>query len=208
MLEGFEGFLHCDGFGGYDAYASDHGVKLIGCWMHCRRNFFKVARNTKSKGLAYTAVQIIKALYDIEAEMRAQGLFVQQRYDYRQQYSKPLLEQFKIFLDENRPKVLSKSPLGEAFTYAVNQWPKLIRYIEDGRLEIDNGLSERKIKPFVIGRNYAEFNIMQRYHWPDIKQWPMIPAFKLFLITIISLLKQLLSIIIMHQESPIAFHLV
>jgi len=152
ILEGFSGYLHCDGFGGYDAYASDHDVKLIGCWMHCRRKFFEVARSTKSKGLAHAAVQIIKALYDIETEMRDQGLSVQQRYDYRQQYSKPLLEQFKTFLDENRTKVLSKSPLGEAFTYAVNQWPKLIRYIEDGRLEIDNGLSERKIKPFVIGR--------------------------------------------------------
>jgi transposase len=152
MLEGFEGFLHCDGFSGYDAYASDHHVELVGCWMHCRRKFFEVARSTKSKGLAHTAVQIIKALYDIEAEMRDQGLSIQQRYDYRQQYSQPLLKQFKTFLDENRIKVLSKSPLGEAFTYAVNQWPKLIRYIEDGRLEIDNGLSERKIKPFVIGR--------------------------------------------------------
>ena len=120
--------------------------------MHCRRKFFEVTRSTKSKGLAHAAVQIIKALYDIETEMRDQGLSVQQRYDYRQQYSKPLLEQFKTFLDENRTKVLSKSPLGEASTYAVNQWPKLIRYIEDGRLEIDNGLSERKIKPFVIGR--------------------------------------------------------
>lgn len=159
MLEGFSGYLHCDGYGGYDAYAADHDAKLVGCWMHCRRYFYVVARSTKTKGLAHTAIQIIKALYKVEEYMREEGFSIQKRYDYRQEHSTPLIEQFKTFLDENRSKVLSKSPLGEAFTYAVNQWPKLILYLEDGRLEIDNGLSERKIKPFVIGRkNWIFFN--------------------------------------------------
>jgi transposase len=128
--------------------------------MHCRRNFFEVARSTRSKGLADTAVKMIGKLYGIEEEMKDKSFSFEQCYEYRQQYSKPLLEQFKVFLDENIKKVLPKLPLGKAFSYAINQWSKLTRYIEDGRLEIDNGLSERKIKPFVIGRNYAEFNIM------------------------------------------------
>jgi transposase len=159
ILEGFSGFLHCDGFSGYDAYAVDHDVKLVGCWMHCRRNFFEVARSTKSKGLADAAVAMIGKLYGIEEEMRDKAFPVEQRYEHRQRYSKPLLQKFKAFLDENIKKVLPKFPLGKAFSYAINQWSKLTRYIEDGRLEIDNGLSERKVKPFVIGRkNWLFFN--------------------------------------------------
>jgi transposase len=152
ILEGFSGFLHCDGFSGYDAYAVDHNSKLVGCWMHCRRNFFEVARSTKAKGLADLAVKKIGVLYGVEEEMRDKGFSFLQRYQHRQQYSKPLLEEFKAFLNEHIEKILPKSPLGKAFSYAINQWPKLICYLEDGRLEIDNGLSERKIKPFVIGR--------------------------------------------------------
>jgi transposase len=152
MLEEFSGFLHCDGFSGYDAYAIDHPVKLLGCWMHCRRNFFEIARSTKSKGLADAAVKMIGKLYEVEHEMGEKGFSFEQRYNHRQLYSKPLLDEFKVFLDENFKKVLPKSPLGQAFFYAINQWSKLIRYIEDGRLEMDNGFTERKIKPFVIGR--------------------------------------------------------
>ena len=152
MLGGFKGYLHCDGFSGYDSYAADHPVILLGCWMHCRRNFFEVACLTQSKGLAGTAVKIIGQLYGIEEEMRDKKFTFEQRYQYRQEQSKPLLEQFKTFLDENVGKILPKSPLGQAFSYAINQWPKLINYLKDGRLEIDNGFTERKIKPFVMGR--------------------------------------------------------
>jgi len=152
MLEDFSGYLHCDGFGGYDAYAIDHPATLVGCWMHCRRGFFEVARLAKSKGLADTAVKKIAKLYRIEEEMKNKKFNFKKRYDYRQEYSRPLLLEFKSFLDDNLNKVLPKSPLGQAFTYASNQWEKLLNFLKDGRLEIDNGLSERKMKPFVMGR--------------------------------------------------------
>ena len=152
ILEGFSGYLHCDGFGGYDAYALDHPATLLGCWMHCRRGFFEVTRHTKSKGLADVAVKQIAKLYRIEEEMKNKKFNFKERYDYRQQHSQPLLLEFKSFLDDNFNKVLPKSPLGKAFIYAVNQWPKLMIFLKDGRLEMDNGLSERKIKPFVMGR--------------------------------------------------------
>lgn len=152
ILEDFSGYLHCDGFGGYAAYAGDHGVILLGCWMHCRRGFFEVTRHTKSKGLADMAVKKIAKLYRIEEAMKKQQLKVQERYDYRQEHSQPIITDFKSFLDDNHNKVLPQSPLGKAFTYAINQWPKLINFLKDGRLEIDNGLTERKIKPFVMGR--------------------------------------------------------
>ena len=159
MLDDFSGFLHCDGFSGYNTYASDHDVKLIACWMHCRRKFYNVAKGVKSVGLAHKAVKMIAKLYKVEKDIKSLNLTHEQITQYRLEHAKPILNKFRDFITEYIDKVLPKSPLGGAFTYANNQWPKLIRYIDDGRLEIDNGLSERAIRPFAIGRkNYLFFN--------------------------------------------------
>ncbi len=160
MLDGFSGALHCDGYGGYDTYARvTENIKLIACWMHCRRKFYEVAKSSKKKGLADKSVKKIAKLYRIEKEMKEQHLTADDVYQYRQEHAKPLLEEFKLWLDENSKKAPPQSPLGQAFTYALNQWDKLIRYVDDGRLEMDNGLSERQIKPFVIGRkNWLFYN--------------------------------------------------
>lgn len=92
-------------------------------------------------------------------EMKEKNLNPNEIYQYRQEHAKPLLEAFKFWLDENSKKAPPQSPLGQAFTYAINQWDKLNRYTNDGRLEMDNGLSERQIKPFVIGRkNWLFYN--------------------------------------------------
>lgn len=152
ILDDFTGWLHCDGFSAYDTYAHDRDVKLIGCWMHCRRKFYEITKTTKSQGLAHQAVKIIRELYKIEEDIKKRQLSSDQTLVIRREKSKPILDKFKIFLDEGLDKILPKSPIGQAFSYAYNQWPKLIRYIEDGRLEIDNGLSERTIKQYVIGR--------------------------------------------------------
>lgn len=153
MLENFQGWLHCDGHSAYDTYAKVvPGVMLIACWMHCRRKFYDVAKSIKAEGLSHKAVKKIGKLYRIEEELKLKSASPEEIYQHRQEYSKPLLIEFKQWLDDNSLHIRPKSPLGNAFGYALNQWDKLIRYIDDGRLEIDNGLSERKIKPFVIGR--------------------------------------------------------
>lgn len=160
MLEDFQGWLHCDGHPAYDAYARiTPGITLLGCWMHCRRNFFEVTKTIKTEGLAHKAVKKIAKLYRIEEELKLKAATPEEVYQYRQMHSKPLLNEFKEWLDENTLHIRPKSPLGEAFVYALNQWDKLIRYVNDGRLEMDNGLSERQIKPFVIGRkNWIFYN--------------------------------------------------
>jgi transposase len=159
MLDDFSGFLHCDGFSGYDTYASDRNVELIACWMHCRRKFYDVAKGVKSGGLANKAVKLIAKLYKVEKNIKSLNLPLDKIAEYRIEHAKPILNKFRDFVTEHINKVLPKSPLGAALTYANNQWPKLIRYIDDGRLEIDNGLSERAIRPFAIGRkNYLFFN--------------------------------------------------
>ncbi len=152
ILNNFSGYLHCDGFSAYDCYAVDHDVKLAGCWMHARRRFAQIVKMTKSEGLAHKAVAMIATLYRIEKYMKSQGYNTKQIYQHRKKQAKPLLDKFKQWLDTNQSTVLPKSPIGQAINYCLNQWDKLTRYLEDGRLEIDNGASERAIKPFVIGR--------------------------------------------------------
>jgi len=88
----------------------------------------------------------------IEREAKEAALTAEQRYARRQRDSKPVMEQFKQWLDVYSPTVLPQSPLGNAFAYAINRWEGLARFLEDGRLEIDNNHTEGEIKPVVIAR--------------------------------------------------------
>jgi transposase len=153
ILEDFKGWLHCDGHSAYDTYAKvNPAAILLGCWMHARRRFYDITKTIKTEGLAHKAVKRIAKLYRIEDEIKQKCTSPQAVYEYRQQHAKPLINEFKQWLDDNVHHVRPKSPLGDAFGYALNQWHKLTRYLDDGRLEMDNGESERKIKPFVMGR--------------------------------------------------------
>lgn len=75
-----------------------------------------------------------------------------QRYELRQKHTKPLMCEIKQWLDDNHPTVLPNPPLGKAFQYCLNHWDGLCEFLNDGRLEADNNLTEQEIKPFVIGR--------------------------------------------------------
>ncbi len=92
----------------------------------------------------------IRELYRIERETKA--LSAEERQRIRQERALPLLADIRSWLDENLPIVPPRSALGKAMNYAHKQWPKLIVYVEDGRLRIDNNLTENAIRPFVIGR--------------------------------------------------------
>lgn len=130
----------------------EQGVSGVGCWAHARRKFIEVTKLVKKPGLAHWAIKQIAKLYALEKQFKKAGLSTDEICRKRQKWAKPILDQFKTWLDEQAQKVLPKSPLGKAIKYAQNQWHKLVRYIKDGRLEIDNNRSERGIKPFVIGR--------------------------------------------------------
>ena len=105
------------------------------------------------------ALRMISKLYRIEREIKT--LNPEEKYQQRQARSIPVLEKLKAWADNNHDKVPKDSLTGKAMFYLRNQWPKLIRYCEDGRLPISNCLAENAIRPFVIGRNYAQFVIMQ-----------------------------------------------
>ncbi len=153
VLSNFSGYLHCDGYSGYETYAKYRNVLLVACWHHARRKFIDVQKVTKKKtGLSGKLLSIIKKLAKIEGHAAELSLEPEQIYELRQKKSMPLLLEYKKLLDENVEKTPPKSLLGKAIKYSLNQWEKLIRFVEDGRLENSNNLMERKVKPFVIGR--------------------------------------------------------
>ena len=149
FLAGYRGFIHADGYAGYNPlYAA--GATHVGCWMHARRNFFEAKESDPAR--AHEALARIRVLYSVEADAKAKGLSGHELAAYRQQYAGPALASFADWLTEGVPRVLPKSKIGEAFAYAANQWPTLIRYLQDGRLTIDNAPAEQAIRPLAVGR--------------------------------------------------------
>jgi len=154
FLDGYRGYLQADAFGGYDGIYGSGEVIEVACWAHCRR-YFHDARSTDSNR-AHQALAWIRRLYDIERE--GKKLDAGQRRDLRQEKSKPLFEGgedsqgFHKWLIGQQAKVLPKSPIGEAITYALNNWTALIRYLDDGALNIDNNLAENALRGIAVGR--------------------------------------------------------
>jgi hypothetical protein len=95
----------------------------------------------------------IQLLYEVEREARQGNLNPEQRRELRQTKSRPILEDIKNYLQTEKPKVLPKSPIGDAIDYTLSNWEALLRYTEDGELEIDNNAAERSLRPIVVGRN-------------------------------------------------------
>jgi transposase len=155
-FEGFKGYLHVDGDNFFELIGEV--ANLVNCNSHARRKFEPIIKNTKGKGLAKEALRYFKELYKIEREAKNNRLNSQQRYELRQQKSKPLMEKFKHWLDEFYPTVLPQSSLGQAMNYCIKLWNGLTRFLDDGRLECDNNLTEQRIKPFVIARKNFLFS--------------------------------------------------
>ena len=151
-LEGFKGYLQTDAFSGYNIFHEDNEVIQLGCWAHVRRKFFDIVKITKTKGLAHEAVERIAELYQIETEADEATFSNDERKALRLEKSKPLLESFKTWLDENHVQTPPKGLLGKAMSYALNHWELLIRYLDDGKLKLDNNAVENAIRPFALGR--------------------------------------------------------
>jgi hypothetical protein len=149
----FAGYLHADGFSGYNKVTD---VTLVGCWAHARRKFVDALilvpkeHRQDPNHLCNIAITKIRRLFAIERDLC--NASPEERLVARNKHSRPIVEDFKIWLDKESKLALPKSKVGEAITYCRNQWPKLIRFLDDGRLEIDNNSAERSVKPFVIGR--------------------------------------------------------
>lgn len=155
FLKGFSGYLQTDGYSGYNAV---EGVTQVGCLAHARRKFndalralpedAQISRTKSSEGLKFC-----NQIYHFEKQYT--DLLPDQCFERRKKEVRPVLDTFKSWLEEQKRSTVPKSRLGEAVKYCLNQWDKLINFMLDGHIAVDNNLAERAIKPFVIGRkNY------------------------------------------------------
>ncbi len=150
FLEGYSGYLHADAYTGYDAMFLGIGSSVleVACWAHTRRRFFNAVGNAPRQ--AHQVAEWIRQLYKIEH--RAHDMSIEARRELRAAEAVPVLDKIETYLDELAPRALPKSALAKAVTYARNQWTALRRYTEDGRLTIDNNISERTLRHQAIGR--------------------------------------------------------
>jgi transposase len=153
ILQSFKGSLQFDGWQAYNSVASRKGVIAVGCMAHARRYFEQALGSDPDR--ATWMLQRIQELYAVERLAREKSMTFEERYQVRQKNALPVMKEIKTWLDQNVVKVLPKNDMGEAIGYTLGQWPKLERYLNDGRLEIDNNLVENAIRPVAFGRkNY------------------------------------------------------
>ncbi|MHC4139681.1 MAG: IS66 family transposase [Planctomycetota bacterium] len=156
FLKDYEGYVQTDGYAGYNFLDTKPGIIHFGCWAHVRRKFNDVVKAAggkyKGKGKANHALSLIRDLYLIEREAKNKGFDEEQTYQLRQEMSKPVVEKLGAWLKENAIKIPPQSLLGKAFNYTLGQWPRLIKYLDNGLVRMDNNLVENAIRPFVIGR--------------------------------------------------------
>jgi len=152
---GFKGYLQTDGYSGYLAVAATPDVASVGCFAHARRKFDEAVKSAGKKakpGVAHEGLAFIQELYRVERQAKEAEMTPQQRYALRQERAAPVLERLRIWLDDRLLCTLPSGAAGKALGYLHGQWERLIRYLEDGRLEIDNNRVENAIRPFVVGR--------------------------------------------------------
>ena len=159
FLGDYEGYVQTDGYVGYEFLDNMPGVNHLGCLAHVRRKFMEALKargkggKKKKKGHAEVALDYIGRLYAIEQSFADRNnLDPAQLHDLRQKKSVPILNEFHEWLNEKSLKTPPSGLLGKAITYTLNQWDRLMVYVEDGRLQPDNNLVENAIRPFVCGR--------------------------------------------------------
>ncbi|MEJ0025758.1 MAG: IS66 family transposase [Rhizomicrobium sp.] len=151
-LKAFKGVLHADGYAGFNAIFEKGQIAEAACWAHVRRKFFDVHAANGSP-IAKEALGRIGALYRVEEEAR--GRPPDERQRVRREKAKPLLDALHAWLAATKQKLSPKTDLAAAIRYALGRWTALARYLDDGRLEIDNNAAERSIRPLALGRkNY------------------------------------------------------
>jgi transposase len=153
MLKEFAGFLQTDGYNAYDHFENHPQITLLACMAHARRKFEHAQENNPT--LARQALEMFRQLYDIESHARVKNLEAGDIRNLRLERSKLILQQMESWMREQIIVVPPKSAIGMALAYTLNLWPRLVRYIDDGRFQIDNNLIENSIRPVALGRkNY------------------------------------------------------
>lgn len=151
MFKGFEGTLQTDDYAGYNAVMLPEKVLRVACMAHIRRKFIDATKSSPTE--CNHVVALIAKLYQIEKA--AKDYEPDKRKALRQKNAPPILDAIEKYLKAMQLAKLPKAPVQEAVNYALSQWPKMLRYLDDGRFHIDNNAMEREIRPIAIGRkNY------------------------------------------------------
>src|SRR5271163_3067149 len=151
-LRQFKGTLQADGYAGFEQIYATGRIQEAACWAHVRRKFYDLQVAHKSP-VAAEALERIAALYAIEKQI--QGRPPEERREIRNTRSRPLLVSLKQWLEATLDKLSRKSDTAIAVRYALGRWEALLRYCDDGRLEIDNNAAERALRAVALGRkNY------------------------------------------------------
>jgi len=148
-LSNFTGTLQADGYAGFNQTYEAGRIQEAACWAHVRRKFYDLEVAHKSP-VAAEALERIAGLYAIEKEIR--GRPRDERREVRNTRSRPLLESLKQWLAETLGKLSRKSDTAMAVRYALGRWAALLRFCDDGRIEIDNNAAERALRVVALGR--------------------------------------------------------
>ena len=152
-LGDFAGILQVDGYGGYAALAKRRQqIQLAFCWAHVRRKFYELADTSP---VATEVLRRIALLYAIEDEVRGEP--AHQRRSVREERSRVIVDDLHQYLEARNRQVSAKARLGEAIRYPLTRWDGLSRFLDDGRIDLDNNTVERSIRPLALNRKNALF---------------------------------------------------
>lgn len=153
ILGAYKGAVQCDGYDAYDQFEKNDNITVYGCWAHARRKF--VDALNENNRLATEALCFIRKIYKVESDANKAGLNADERKEQRLKISYPTIRLFETWMKETYLKVLPNSKMGDAIEYTYSLLPRLSRYVNDGRIHIDNNLIENAIRPLALGRkNY------------------------------------------------------
>lgn len=148
FLRGYKGYVQADAASVYDELYRTEEALEVGCWAHCRRYFYEAMSSDQERALI--GIGFIRELFAIDADTR--DLPPSERTEKRRSRSEPLLTSFRAWLEVEETLTLPKSPIAGAIRYALNQWTALTRFLDDGRLLLDNNRSERELRRQAVGR--------------------------------------------------------
>ncbi len=148
-LSVYTGFIHADGYAGFNGLFGPDKASEQACVVHVRRKFVDVYE-AQGSTIAAEAVKQIAILYSVEKEVCYKP--ADERVALRQEKAKPVFDDLQEWLGQQLPKISGKSRLAEAIQYALNRIPKSRAYLENGQMELDNNICERSIRPIALGR--------------------------------------------------------
>lgn len=151
-LSKFSGILQADGYAGFHHLYEGGRIVEAACWAHVRHKFYDI-HVANGSAIAAAAIERIGVLYDVEREIRGKPACA--RCEIRQTRARPLMDDLHRWFNKTLAGLSRKSDTALAIRYALSRWRALTRYLDDGRIEMDNSAAERALRTVALGRkNY------------------------------------------------------